>query len=218
MFTFYAGHMSWAALLAQKPWEIAPRLLGAHVRSIVDGHEVQIRLTEVEAYGGVGIDPGSHSFRGMTARTAVMFGAPGHAYIYFTYGMHWCLNIVAAKEGTSGGLLLRAGEVIVGADVAQQRAGKIMRAHDLAKGPARLARALGITSANAKTVNASSLLADGDLQLLGKPPTRAARHMVGPRTGVGGAGALTPWRFWLPDEPTVSPYKAAQVRTEHLRP
>lgn len=210
--------MQWGELLAKDPWVIAPRLLGAHVRSVIDGHPVLLRLTEVEAYGGVGKDPGSHSFRGITPRTSVMFGPPGTAYVYFTYGMHWCLNIVAAPLGISGAVLLRGAQVVEGHDIAHERAGRVMRLVDLAKGPARLARTLGITSANSAHINAASVLGDGLLQLLGQPPARSLRHEVGPRTGVGGAGASIPWRFWLPGEQSVSPYKAAKARTEHLRP
>lgn len=210
--------MTWADLLAGDPWVVAPRLLGAHLLSQVDGQRVLIRITEVEAYGGVGQDPGSHSYRGVTPRTAVMCGPPGTTYIYFTYGMHWCMNIVAAPNGTSGAILLRAGHVVEGAAIAQHRAGRLMRDVDLAKGPARLARALGINTTTATQINGSSLLESGPLQLLGTAPARSPRHAVGPRTGVGGQGAVIPWRFWLADEPTVSPYRAAKVRTEHLHP
>lgn len=210
--------MTWAKLLARNPWEIAPRLLGAHVLSLVNDQRVVVRLTEVEGYGGVGQDPGSHSFRGMTPRTSVMFGAPGTTYVYFTYGMHWCMNIVAAPAGTSGAILLRAGQVLEGAEIAQARAGRTMRDVDLAKGPARLARTLGITKSTAVHINGASVLDGGVLQLLGEPPRTHPVHEVGPRTGVGGEGGVIPWRFWLPSEPTVSPYKAAKSRTEHLRP
>lgn len=212
LFIFYAGVVGWTKLLAGDPWVIAPRLLGAHLLSHVDNTRVLLRITEVEAYGGVGQDPGSHSFRGMTPRTSVMFGPPGTMYVYFTYGMHWCLNIVAAPTGTSGAVLLRAGEVVEGIDIAQMRAGHAMREVDLAKGPARLARTLGITTATSALINGASILRSSPLQLLGRPPRTTPVHESGPRTGVGGAGAQIPWRFWLPGEATVSPYRSAISR------
>lgn len=212
LFIFYAGVVGWAQLLERDPWVIAPHLLGSHLLSHVDNARVLVRITEVEAYGGVGQDPGSHSYRGMTPRTSVMFGPPGTMYVYFTYGMHWCLNIVASPSGTSGAVLLRAGEVIEGVDIAQMRAGRAMREVDLAKGPARLARTLGITTVTAPHLNGASVLQSGDMQLLGHPPRSAPVHEVGPRTGVGGAGAHIPWRFWLPGEATVSPYRSAISR------
>ncbi|MEO8262147.1 MAG: DNA-3-methyladenine glycosylase, partial [Pseudolysinimonas sp.] len=94
--------------------EVAPLLLGA----IVHGREVSVRLTEVEAYLGE-VDPGSHAFRGPTRRNAVMFGPAGHLYTYFTYGMHVCANVVCSPEGIATAVLLRAGEVVDGIDVAR---------------------------------------------------------------------------------------------------
>jgi DNA-3-methyladenine glycosylase len=187
------------ALLARPAVEVAPLLLGA---LLVSG-EVTVRITEVEAYLGVGEDPGSHSFRGKTPRNSVMFGEPGHLYTYFTYGMHVCANVVCSPEGTASGVLLRAGEVIEGRDVAAERRTTSKTDADLARGPARLAVALGIT------------LADGGTDLaVGPPrlelPSAPSAYLAGPRTGVSGAGggADYPWRFWIPGDRTVSPYKA----------
>jgi DNA-3-methyladenine glycosylase len=187
------------ALLARPAVEVAPLLLGA---LLVSG-EVTVRITEVEAYLGVGEDPGSHSFRGKTPRNSVMFGEPGHLYTYFTYGMHVCANVVCSPEGTASGVLLRAGEVIEGRDVAAERRTTSKTDADLARGPARLAVALGIT------------LADGGTDLaVGPPrlelPAAPSAFLAGPRTGVSGAGggADYPWRFWIPGDRTVSPYKA----------
>ena len=186
----------------------APMLLGALITSVVDGAEVSVRLTEVEAYGGEGEDPGSHAFRRMTPRNATMFGPPGHAYVYFTYGMHWCLNVVSHEEGEAGAVLLRAGEVVRGIDVARRRRGAAVRDRDLARGPARLTVALGVTG----DLDGSPLLSRPSALHL-RLPTRPAGHwLTSARTGVGGEGALTPWRFHLPDEPTVSPYRPAQPR------
>jgi len=188
--------------------EVAPLLLGATITSRIDGQRVSIRLTEVEAYGGVGEDPGSHAFRRETPRNATMFGPPGHAYVYFTYGMHWCLNVVTRPEGTAGAVLMRAGEVVEGIETARARRGTDVRDRDLARGPARLTVALGVTG----VLDAVDLLdprSPLQLSLSGAAPLEVR---VGPRTGVGGYGAATPWRFHLADEPSVSPYRAAQRR------
>ena len=184
--------------------EVAPTLLGALIRA----GGVTARLTETEAYAGES-DPGSHACRGRTPRTAVMFGPAGRAYVYFSYGMHWCLNVVTGPDGEAGAVLLRAGEVVDGHDLARaRRPGANDR--DLCQGPARLCRALGVTGA----LDGTDLLdPSAPLRLL-LPSTRAETAAVrsGPRVGVAGAGALTPWRFWLADEPSVSVYRPAVAR------
>ena len=187
---------------------IAPRLLGALLASSVDDRCVVVRITEVEAYGGVGEDPGSHAYRGQTPRNASMFGPPGRAYIYFTYGMHWCVNVVTGPEGSAAAVLLRAGEVIEGVEVARQRRPSARSDRDLARGPARLTAAMGITGA----LDGVDLFDDASpLQLrLARKPLDAA--VTGPRTGVAGAGAPTPWRF-AADHPSVSPYRPAAPRS-----
>lgn len=180
----------------------APDLLGA---LLVCGG-VAVRLTEVEAYAGES-DPGSHAYRGRTPRTEVMFGPAGHAYVYFSYGMHWCLNVVAGPDGTASGVLLRAGEVVDGLELARsRRAGA--RDRDLCRGPARLTRALGVTGEH----GGLDLLDErSPLRLLlpGRPSGPVAS---GPRVGVAGEGAPTPWRFWVDGDPTVSPYRPAAPR------
>ena len=103
-----------------------------------------MRLTEVEAYDGAS-DPASHAFRGRTPRNAVMFGPPGHLYIYFSYGIHWNANVVCGPEGAASGVLLRAGEVIEGMELARTRRGRSVD-RDLARGPGRLCQALGLTA------------------------------------------------------------------------
>ena len=123
--------------------DVAPRLIGAVVVSELGGERVAVRLSEVEAYEGLD-DPASHAFRGLTPRTAVMFGPPGHLYCYFTYGMHWCANIVCRPDGTAGAVLLRAGAVVEGVDVALARRPASRAERDLARGPARLATCLGL--------------------------------------------------------------------------
>ena len=187
------------SLLARSAVEVAPLLLGAH---LVSG-DLTLRITEVEAYLGVGEDPGSHSFRGKTRRNEVMFGEPGHLYTYFTYGMHVCANVVCSPAGSASAVLLRAGEIIEGVDVARARRLTSKSDVDLARGPARLVVALGITLADG-----GADLAAGPLRL--ELPAEASAHTSSARTGVSGdgGGESYPWRFWIPGDPTVSPYKA----------
>jgi DNA-3-methyladenine glycosylase len=186
-------------LLERPSTEVAPLLLGGLLA--VDG--VTLRITEVEAYLGE-VDPGSHAFRGKTRRNAVMYGPPGHLYTYFTYGMHVCANVVCSPEGTASAVLLRAGEIVEGVEVARMRRPTSKTDADLARGPARLCVALGIT------------LDDGGADLAGprvrlELPTAPEPFATGPRTGVSGDGGSLdyPWRFWIPGDPTVSPYKAS---------
>jgi len=182
---------------------VAPRLLGG----LVHGRGVTVRLTEVEAYTGE-TDPGSHAFRGPTPRTRIMFGPPGSLYVYFSYGMHVCANVVCSPEGEASAVLLRAGEVVDGLESARERRTTSRSDVDLARGPARLCVALGITLADIGDV-----LASGPIRL---EPADAAPPVVasGSRTGVSGAGGSDayPWRFWIPGDPTVSPYKASARR------
>lgn len=185
-------------LLERPATEVAPLLLGAVLRV----GEVAVRLTEVEAYLGE-LDPGSHAFRGPGKRNAVMYGPPGHLYTYFTYGMHTCANVVCSPEGTASGILLRAGEIIEGVEIAQMRRPSSRKDSDLASGPARLVTALGITLADGGVD-----LASGRVRL--ELPAATSEYLSGPRTGVSGDGGSErfPWRFWIPGDPTVSPYKA----------
>ncbi len=189
-------------MLSGSAVEIAPRLLGGVIRL----GAVAVRLTEVEAYLGA-VDPGSHAFRGQTRRNEVMFGEPGHLYTYFTYGMHVCGNVVCGAVGEASGILLRAGEVIDGIADARARRTTSRSDADLARGPARLAVALGITLAHGGTD-----LTVGPVTL--ELPDTRAEHASGPRTGVSGAGGSDayPWRFWVPGDPTVSPYRPHVAR------
>lgn len=189
-------------LLARPAQQLAPRLLGAVLVSTVGGAEVAIRLTEVEAYEGPD-DPASHAFRGLTRRTEVMFGPPGHLYCYFTYGMHWCANIVCADEGRASAVLLRAGEVVRGSESAWTRRPAAKSARDLARGPARLASCLGLGAAH----NGVDLCDPaGPVRLETLPRRRVAGVQAGPRVGIA-AATERPWRFWLADEPTVSVFR-----------
>lgn len=186
------------SVLETRAVEAAPLVLGGILRH----GPVALRITEVEAYVGDGVDPGSHAHRGKTRRNSSMYGPPGHLYAYFTYGMHTCANIVCSPEGTASGLLVRAGEVIDGLDEARERRHTSKGDHDLARGPARLTVALGIALSD----NGSDLAVPPfDLTLPAEPPA----YRTGPRTGVSGPGGTDayPWRFWIPGEPSVSPYK-----------
>lgn len=196
--------------LLREPATVAPDLLGALIVSEITGRVV-LRITEVEAYGGVGEDPGSHAHRRQTARNAAMFGPVGHAYVYFTYGMHWCLNVVAHGPGRAGAVLLRAGEVLGGLAVARERRPAARTDRDLARGPARLAAALGVTGAQ-DGIDLLDPSATLRLELRQPPSAGAAGVACGPRTGIAGEGAPTPWRYWLPHEATVSPHRPARPR------
>jgi DNA-3-methyladenine glycosylase len=196
------------AFFARPVLEVAPQLLGCTVSHA----GVTVRLTEVEAYDGAN-DPGSHAFRGRTPRTQVMFGEPGGLYVYFTYGMHWCANLVCGPSGAASAVLLRAGEVVEGIDLARsRRAGVIDR--DLARGPARLAMTLALTrdQNGIDTIAADSPLA---MRVAAGSPAGVSIVGTGPRVGVSGPGgdaAAYPWRFWLEGEDTVSVYRPAKVR------
>ncbi|QPL06575.1 DNA-3-methyladenine glycosylase [Actinomyces respiraculi] len=201
-------------VLALDSLEAAPRLLGAVFSATAPEGTVSVRLTEVEAYRGEE-DPGSHAFRGRTARNASMFAEAGTVYVYFTYGMHHCVNVVTGPEGVSRAVLLRGGEVVEGLDLARSRRSAARTDRDLARGPARLCQALGLTRED----DGAALGARGSRVslALAEPGSAPAPDAIrtGARTGVagpGGDGQAFPWRFWIDGEPTVSPYKAAAPR------
>ena len=184
----------------------AAGLLGTLMTHAGPQGSVTVRLTEVEAYAGP-LDPGSHAYRGPTPRTRIMFGPAGFLYVYFTYGMHWCANVVCGPDGEASAVLLRAGEVVDGVALARSRRPAARSDVDLARGPARLAAALGL----AREHGGTDLCAPGAPVWLepGAGGRLPAVH-VGPRVGVAGAGgdgAVFPWRFWLAGEPTVSLYR-----------
>jgi DNA-3-methyladenine glycosylase len=246
--------------LFERPAEqVAAGLLGAVIEHDTADGLVAVALTEVEAYAGAA-DPASHAYRGRTRRNEVMFGPPGHAYVYFTYGMHFCVNLVCLAEGTAAAVLLRAGRVIAGESLARTRrlarpggvgggrsrggrattdrvaadgavwgepggdsaasggaaekaagvpGGSRTRDRDLARGPARLCRALAIDAAcnGADVCDPASRLRIR----AGEPVPRQAIR-AGPRTGIRDA-ADVPWRFWVADDVTVSPYRAHPAHT-----
>jgi len=188
------------------PSDLAARgLLGCRLTA----NGVTVRLTEVEAYAGTGGDPASHAHRGLTKRNAIMFGPPGYAYVYFTYGMHWCMNVVCGPEGVASAVLLRAGEVVEGVETARARRPRVPKDVDLARGPARLCSALGIDG----SVYGAALLDGGPVRLAPAPvPVDPAAVCAGPRVGVTGAHDV-PWRFWIDGDPTVSVYRRHAPRT-----
>ncbi|TFV86178.1 DNA-3-methyladenine glycosylase [Blastococcus sp. CT_GayMR16] len=181
---------------------VAPTLLGCWVVTDRPEGRVALRLTEVEAYSGEGVDPASHAHRGPTPRAEIMFGPPGRLYVYFSYGMHWCANVVVGPEGRGAAVLLRAGEVVVGDELAHSRRPAARVPRDLARGPARLTQALGIGPDD----RGADLLDPGSSVRLhrGAPPTSVA---AGPRVGISLATDL-PWRFWEPHAPSVSVFRA----------
>jgi DNA-3-methyladenine glycosylase len=187
---------------------VAPALLGCVLVHETEEGLVAAEIVEVEAYRGES-DPASHAFRGKTPRNAVMFGEPGHAYVYFTYGMHFCVNLVCQPVGEPSAVLLRAGRVVEGAGLAEVRRGAGERAvaeRELARGPARLCQALGIGRAQ----NGADVCDPaGPLRLLAPADSGGLGAMSigrGPRVGVR-EGAEVDWRFWVAGEPAVSAYR-----------
>jgi DNA-3-methyladenine glycosylase len=205
---------------------VAPDLLGCVLEHETAAGLVAVELTEVEAYAGQ-TDPASHAYRGKTARNAVMFGPPGHAYVYFTYGMHFCVNVVCLGDNSASAVLLRAGAVIEGEEIARARrvgrkpggsaqapdasAATRLAARDLARGPARLCQALGID----RSLDGADVCAAGSSLRVRSdrvwPPATARSEekkeiSSGPRVGVSRAAEI-PWRFWITGEPTVSVYR-----------
>lgn len=169
---------------------VGPQLLGC----VITMNGVSIRLTEVEAYLGAA-DAAAHTFNGMTARNATMFGPPGRLYVYFSYGIHHNGNLVCAPEGDGQGCLMRGGEVVAGEDLARERRQRPDRAlipfANLARGPGNLGQALGLQLED----NGSEF----ELAMRDAEP----EWVAGPRIGISkNAGA--PLRFWIPGDRTVS--------------
>jgi DNA-3-methyladenine glycosylase len=182
--------------------ELAPELLNKLlVHHTADGTRLAARIVEVEAYRGSD-DAGSHAYRGMTPRTEVMFGPPGHLYVYFTYGMHWCANVVGAHgtPGDAAAVLLRAAAPVAGVDIMRERRLKARRDRDLLAGPARLCQAFAITGAD----NGNDLVR-GPIRVVddGVPPPSAPG--VSARIGLAvGRGDEHRWRFTTPGDPNLS--------------
>jgi DNA-3-methyladenine glycosylase len=182
--------------------QVAPDLLGCVLEHETGDGLVAVEITEVEAYAGEA-DPASHAWRGRTARNGVMYGPPGHAYVYFTYGMHFCVNLVCLPEGAANAVLLRAGRITGGEELARARRAAAIAQRDLARGPARLCQALDIDrdQDGADVCDPASPLRIR----VGSQPGRSTLRS-GPRIGISRA-AEVPWRFWLDGDPTVSTYR-----------
>ncbi|WP_020502383.1 DNA-3-methyladenine glycosylase [Sciscionella marina] len=190
--------------LAIDPVAAARMLLGSVLRT----DQVAVRIVETEAYRGAD-DPASHSYRGKTKRNAVMWGPAGHLYVYFTYGMHFCANVVTMTDGEAGAVLLRAGEVIEGEELARKRRPAAKRDRDLASGPAKLTSALGLdTEAN----GADLLRTSSPIRLEHGDDGEAFTIGSGPRVGISVAQTL-PWRFWIEGKPQVSTFRAGGKRS-----
>ncbi|MFC9847543.1 DNA-3-methyladenine glycosylase [Streptomyces sp. NPDC060223] len=187
--------------LAHPAEEVAPKLLGAILTHETPEGTVSIAITETEAYSGSD-DPASHAYRGRTPRNAVMFGRAGHLYVYRSHGLHWCANVVTGADGVATAVLIRAGRVIEGEDLARERRGNKVEGPRLARGPGNLCQALGITAEH----NGTDLLTGASVALSGGEPVPAALIRAGPRVGVSKAHD---WqhRFYLAGDPTVSAYR-----------
>jgi DNA-3-methyladenine glycosylase len=173
--------------LSRSPPEVAPDLLGCVLVHVKNGRVTSGRIVEVEAYAGQGADDCSHAHRRKTPRNKTMYGPTGRLYVYFTYGMHWCANVVAHRPGEAGAILLRALEPIEGIDLMRKR----RRVEDdrlLCSGPARLTEAMGIGRRDD-----GRRLDSERLCLL--PGDKPVRTVAGPRVGVTGDAASRPWRF-----------------------
>lgn len=176
-----------AQLLAGPVLEVALRLIGMRIRTEFDGFVTEAMLTEVEAYAGER-DPASHAYRGRTARNGAMFGPPGTLYVYRSYGIHWCMNVVTGATGLPHAVLLRSGVPVIGEDVMVRRRGRSDR---LADGPGKLTQALGVVGDH----DGTSVL-DGPVRLLPGTTPPGATILTTPRIGITKA-ADRPWRFVL---------------------
>jgi len=211
---------------------VAPELLGCVLWHDSPAGLVAVRLVEVEAYQGRA-DPASHAFRGQTARNAVMFGPPGHAYVYFTYGMHFCVNLVCQPAGQPEAVLIRAGEVTEGTELATTRrrgraadlasdlavggadGSRKTRPVDLARGPGRLCQALSIDRA----LDGADVCRPGSPLGIGRMPAATGQDEIctGPRVGISQAEDR-PWRYWLAGDGHVSSFRPLKPRAAQPKP
>ena len=189
-----------SSFFARGTVEVAPDLLGKYLVRVWDGKRLVVRIVEVEAYRGSD-DPASHAFRGRTPRNAPMFGEPGHAYVYFTYGNHFLLNITTQKPGTPGAVLIRGVEPVQGVDVMRR-----LRPHvpdsELSNGPGKLTKALGVD----KALNGVNMTRRGTLYVIDRPGSEFETWRS-TRIGIGEAGLNRLWRFYIRDNPYVSRHK-----------
>lgn len=187
--------------------QVAPGLLGAVIVSQSPEGPVAVRITEVEAYRGAD-DPASHAFRGLTRRNAAMFDEPGHLYTYFVYGMHWCANVVTGPVGHPSAVLLRAGEVLEGAELAAARRRPLTRFEHLARGPAGLASVLDL---RAEQNGLDLVAASSPVRLHTGTAVPGSSVRTGPRVGVS-VGTEAQWRFWEHGAVSVSAFRAGARR------
>ncbi len=196
------------AFYARDALEVAPLLLGRTLVSESEAGTVTGRIVEVEAYCGPR-DPASHAYRGPTQRNAVMFGPPGHLYVYFTYGMHYCANVVCESVGSPGAVLLRAVEPLAGLELmGERREVDPASLRLLARGPARLAQAFGID----RSLDGSDLV--GGPVWIGGPQVLRGDVVAGPRIGITKAAA-EPWRFYEAG-PWASPLRSPLLRAANV--
>ena len=195
---------------ARPATDVAPALLGhVLVRALPDGTRAAARIVEVEAYGPD--DPASHAFRGMTPRNAAMFGPPGHLYVYFTYGVHFCMNAVTGRTGEGTAVLLRAGEPLEGVEGMRSRRGRD-RTLELCSGPGRLTQALGV----ARSEDGADLV-NGDLVWVERGSHPGA---IGTGIRVGVHETARSWRYWLEGNAFVSrgkPGPPTRIRAPRVR-
>lgn len=181
--------------------EVAPELLGMILVRRRGKHLTAGRIVEVEAYRGAD-DPASHAFRGMRARNRVMFGEAGHAYVYFIYGMYYCVNVVCEEPGVAGACLIRALEPLIGTEIMARRR-RVSRIHDLTSGPGKLCQAMAIDA----RLNGADYLGDELWISEGRHHSTIGQS---PRIGIRHARER-PWRFFLQDNRFVSGLR----RTSH---
>lgn len=199
--------------------EVAPEVLGTVLWHDSPEGAVAAVIVEVEAYMGP-IDPAAHSYRGRTARNQVMFGPPGHGYVYLSYGMHFCMNYTCGPADEPTAMLLRAGRIIEGAGLALRRRrpdGRVIPDRELGRGPASLCRAMGIDRRldGIDVCSGGSSLEAGVLE--GWQPLPASAVSSGPRVGISVATDW-PWRFWITGDRAVSSYKKGVPRRGRGKP
>jgi len=187
--------------LSQEVERVAVSLLGATLSRTDCAGTVAVRIVEVEAYGGVGEDAASHAHRGVTPRNRAMFESAGLLYVYVAYGMHWCLNVVCGPAGVGSAVLIRAGEVMVGEELARRRRPSARSAVNFAQGPGNLSAALGVTGADSE----HDLVSDSSAIQLWRPGAPTPREAIanGPRVGIR-REVDRRWRWWLSTSPSVS--------------
>lgn len=185
------------------PTLVAPELLN---KVLVRDDGRAGRIIEVEAYAGAE-DPAAHSFRGVTPRTATMFGEAGHLYVYSSYGLHWGSNAVCGEVGQGWGVLLRAMEPLEGLDLIRQARPAIRRDRDFASGPGRLSQAMGITRA---LDGADLVTNDRGIRIVSDGTAPPRQPVIGPRIGISRAVDF-PWRWHVPGHAHVSARSSAKA-------